>query len=87
MFKGLALVEKSDPIGGLMYSLGENKRSLGIVSQSFADDKVIENGYYEMADSFRLVRKENQNMSAEIKIESTHSPTSSHRGKRLYSNC
>ena len=69
MFKGLALVEKSDPIGGLMYSLGENKRSLGIVSQSFADDKVIENGYYEMADSFRLVRKENQNMSAEIKMK------------------
>lgn len=53
IFAGLCPVEKSPVSDGLLYSLGKNRRALGVLTEV---------GYYEMADSFRLIRKEDPEM-------------------------
>lgn len=57
IFRGISSVKDSKTVGGLLYSLGDNRRSLGVVSQSFDGNGVVDNGYYEMSESFKLVRK------------------------------
>ena len=49
IFAGLCPVEKSPAADGLLYSLGKNRRALGVLTET---------GYYEMADSFCLIKKE-----------------------------
>ena len=56
MFEGLAELDCNHSIGGLLYSLGNNRRALGIVSTQQKDGKVVECGYYEMNDTLKLVR-------------------------------
>ncbi|NWJ51427.1 MAG: hypothetical protein HXX14_11245 [Bacteroidetes bacterium] len=46
IFKGLANVSDTECLGGLIYSLGDNRRALGISTQT---------GYYEMDDKMNLV--------------------------------
>ena len=58
MFEGLAELDCNHSIGGLLYSLGNNRRALGIVSTQQKDGKVVECGYYEMNDTLKLVRKD-----------------------------
>jgi hypothetical protein len=48
IFKGLAKVSDTESLGGLIYSLGDNRRSLGISTQT---------GYYEMDEKMNLVAK------------------------------
>lgn len=67
IFKGLATVGQDDMMGGLLYSLGNNRRALGVISQSFEDGEFQENGYYEMSDSFKLVRKEDSKSASYMK--------------------
>lgn len=66
IFSGLSLAKEPGTLRGLLYSLGKNKRVLGVLAQSFREGAWVESGYYEMADSFRLVRKENPEMAAYI---------------------
>lgn len=58
MFRGLSKVSDEKSLGGLLYSLGDNRRALGLLSTSLENGKVVENGYYEMSDTLMLVRKE-----------------------------
>lgn len=66
MFSGLSLAKEAGTSGGLLYSLGKNERVLGVLAQSFEDGAWVEKGYYEMADSFCLVRKEKPEIAAYI---------------------
>ena len=58
MFDGLSEVSEENSLGGLLYGLGENRRSLGILASNIENGKVVENGYYEMSDTLALVRKD-----------------------------
>ena len=58
LFKGLASVEAVKSTGGLLYGLGNNQRTLGIVSQQHKDGNITINGYYELTDSLQLVHKD-----------------------------
>lgn len=66
IFDGLSSVKAKTSLGGLLYSLGKDKRALGVLSQSFEHGKPVVDGYYEMADSFCLVRQENPEMATYI---------------------
>lgn len=66
IFTGLSSVENNNLVSGLLYSLGDNRRALGLVAQSIVNGKIINNGYYEMGDSFKLERKEDPKTSALI---------------------
>ena len=58
MFWGLSKVSDEKSMGGLLYSLGDNRRAMGLLSTILENGKVVENGYYEMSDTLMLVRKE-----------------------------
>ena len=58
MFKGLTPADKTAQTGGLLYSLGKNRRALGLLATTEDNGKVIETGYYEMGDSLTLVKKD-----------------------------
>lgn len=58
IFNGLSKVSDEKSLGGLLYGLGKNRRSLGILASYIENGKVIENGYYEMSDTLALVRKD-----------------------------
>lgn len=58
IFNGLSKVSEENTLGGLLYGLGKNRRALGVLASNIENDKVIENGYYEMSDTLALVRKD-----------------------------
>lgn len=58
LFNGMASIQNDRSIGGLIYGLGNNKQAMGIVSQTYENGKIINNGYYELNDSLKLTRKE-----------------------------
>lgn len=59
LFKGLASVHSSHFSGGLLYGLGNNQRTLGLVAQNYKKERTENYGYYELTDSLQLIRKEN----------------------------
>lgn len=63
LFKGLTSIEANNSIGGLLYGLGNNQRTLGVVSQQHKDGNVTINGYYELNDSLQLVHKDDAKMT------------------------
>ena len=58
MFAGMTNVEGNNTIGGLLYSLGDDRRSLGVLANTTTGGTTIESGYYEMGDKLELIRKE-----------------------------
>lgn len=67
MFAGLVEAGKDNLTGGLLYGLGDNRRSLGILATEIVDGKMQETGYYEMGDKFELVRKDDDTTAAFIR--------------------
>jgi len=57
MFNGLATVGANKSQGGLLYSLGENRRALGILANSSIGSSTIETGYYEMDANMNIIPK------------------------------
>jgi hypothetical protein len=57
IFRGLAGVENKKLIGGLLYGLGENRRSLGIAAYKFENGTSYEMGYYELDAALNLHAK------------------------------
>ncbi len=57
MFNGLATVDRSEVIGGLLYGLGENRRALGISVMNFEKGEQSETGYYELDAELNLIHK------------------------------
>jgi hypothetical protein len=58
MFAGLSSVENPDKPGGLLYGLGDNRRTLGVLANKTSNGKTQETGYYEMSDKLELIKKE-----------------------------
>lgn len=67
IFKGLAEVEASKAIGGLLYGLGNNRRALGISAVSFENGLEITSGYYELDEDLNLVAKNDPETNSFIK--------------------
>lgn len=61
MFNGLANVGASKASGGLLYGLGKNRRTLGLLTN--------DNGYYELNEKMELEKKEDTAMSAFIRTK------------------
>ncbi len=57
-FRGLARVENDRATGGLLYGLGDNRRTLGLAAVQFDGAEVIPKGYYELNEKLELRRKE-----------------------------
>jgi hypothetical protein len=57
MFAGLAQKEATKTQGGLLYSLGENRRALGILANRSNATSTQETVYYEMDESMNIVPK------------------------------
>ncbi|MDH3651368.1 MAG: hypothetical protein OEQ53_16905 [Saprospiraceae bacterium] len=60
IFEGLTDVEQHRSLGGLLYGLGNNRRSLGISTIKFEDGSIKSSGYYELNEALELQRKEDQ---------------------------
>ncbi len=59
IFKGLADVRVDSSLGGLLYGLGENRRTLGLLANTTTGANTTETGYYEMGEELKLEMKEN----------------------------
>lgn len=58
IFTGLANVQQSNVIGGLLHGLGDNRRSLGIAASHFLNGEAEEVGYYELNADMQLQPKQ-----------------------------
>jgi hypothetical protein len=57
IFNGLANVHTDHVVGGLLYGLGDDRRSLGVAAETYRGGSVAKTGYYELDASMKLVRK------------------------------
>lgn len=71
MFKGLSVVSDTESIGGLLYSLGNNRRKLGVSALKFENGNRIETGYYELDETLNLVKKDDPETNEFIKEKLT----------------
>jgi len=62
IFMGMSSVEDAESVGGLLYSLGDNRRSLGVAVQHYAGGNNIQNGYYELNERLELIPVEDPDM-------------------------
>ena len=60
MFTGLATLNSTKTQGGLLYSLGQNRRALGILANSTNGNVTTETGYYEMDENMQIVAKKDE---------------------------
>lgn len=68
LFDGLATIVGDRPVtGGLLYGLGDNRRSLGILAMNMENDHTEEIGYYELNGDMSLIRKENPETASFIR--------------------
>jgi hypothetical protein len=67
MFNGLSKSADQQSFGGLLLSLGENKRTLGILSNISSSNTSVQTGYYEMDSTMKIVMKNDPDAAAMIK--------------------
>jgi hypothetical protein len=67
MFKGIAEVNETDVLGGLLYGLGNDRRALGISAVRFQNGLETETGYYELDEKLNLVSKADPETNSFIK--------------------
>jgi len=67
MFAGIANVKTAQTKGGLLYSLGDNRRAMGILANSTTANKTTETGYYEMDANMNIVPKTDEKSAALIR--------------------
>lgn len=58
IFNGLSTISSKKLDGGLLYGLGNNRRTLGVLANKYDNGNVSETGYYELNDSLLLKRKD-----------------------------
>ena len=63
IFRGLQTIDQPQYLGGLLYSLGDNRRALGLLANSNG----TETGYYELDATMNLVPKEDPQTAAFIR--------------------
>lgn len=69
MFAGLAPAKSTKVNGGLLYSLGENRRALGILANSTVNGVTTETGYYEMDENMNIVSKNDAKSTQHIRTK------------------
>lgn len=57
IFRGISSIKDSTSTGALLYSLGDNRRTLGVLAGVFHGDKYVESGYYELDEKMNIVKK------------------------------
>lgn len=67
LFAGMADVNSKESIGGIMYTLGNNRRVMGILANSSTNNKVVDTGYYELDETMKLTKKADAQMTEFIK--------------------
>jgi hypothetical protein len=65
MFNGLTPLSTRSPLdsissysGGLLYGLGDNRRTLGVLASQISNNTVTEMGYYELDSTMHLMKKD-----------------------------
>tara|TARA_R110000822_G_scaffold7178_3_gene29567 strand:+ start:746 stop:3256 length:2511 start_codon:yes stop_codon:yes gene_type:complete len=58
IFKGVADISNTNASGGLLWALGDNRRTLGVLAGSVSTKGFQETGYYELDSLLNLVKKE-----------------------------
>lgn len=69
IFKGLANISSSNYSGGLLFSLGNGQKKLGILSNNTHQNISSEIGYYEMNDSMKIVPIVNDSLANLIRTK------------------
>jgi hypothetical protein len=67
MFTGLAKIDANKTQGGLLYNLGENRQTLGILANSSTGNKIKETGYYEMDPTMNIIPKTDEKSATFIR--------------------
>ena len=67
MFNGLSKAADQNGLGGLLLSLGDEKRKLGILANAKDGNASIESGYYEMDSAMNIVLKNDLTSAAMIR--------------------
>jgi hypothetical protein len=67
IFNGLAGIKEQKSIAGLLWSPGENRRSLGVLAGTNSRKGFVEAGYYELDSGMHLIRKADDNTAAFIR--------------------
>jgi hypothetical protein len=67
VFMGISDVSDVESSGGLLYSLGDNRRALGIAVHQIRGIEIESAGYYELNGDMKLVRKNDEEMHSFIK--------------------
>ncbi len=57
IFAGIANLKSTKTVGGLLYSMGDNRRTLGILANNSVSNTTTETGYYEMDANMNIVAK------------------------------
>tara|TARA_Y100001980_G_C14556916_1_gene353688 strand:- start:105680 stop:108169 length:2490 start_codon:yes stop_codon:yes gene_type:complete len=60
MFTGIASVNESESIGGLLYGLGDNRRALGVAATQFSGAEAGAASYYELDEKLNLFPKKDE---------------------------
>ncbi len=58
LVNGLSLPAEAKSMGGLLLSLGDDKRRLGVLSSMEINGKLSETGYYELDSNLQLIRRQ-----------------------------
>lgn len=69
IFRGLASAKDHHSIGGLLYSLGDNRRTLGVAVQQYSGKDKTLIGYYELNERLELSPVEDSGMLQYIQDE------------------
>lgn len=67
IFHGMASTEETSVCGGLLYSLGNDERKLGVLAQKRDRNGMTETGYYELDDELVLSKVDNPKMASQIR--------------------
>ncbi|MBC7920992.1 MAG: hypothetical protein H7Z75_07850 [Ferruginibacter sp.] len=57
LFAGLSRINSTNPSGGTLYGLGENRQVLGLAATMYTGSQPTEVGYYELNSRMQLVQK------------------------------
>lgn len=67
MFAGISQIGDRESNGGLLWSLGDDRRKLGVVANTINSKGVNEIGYYELDENLKLVKKEDPQTADRIR--------------------
>ena len=67
IFQGLATLGEQEVMGGLLYGLGEDRRTLGIATQNFGSESKPTTAYYELDEKLQLIPKTDSETEAFIR--------------------